>query len=173
MLKKVLSIYGHVVSFKFSCHRLPLHSIKVAPVPRVHRSVNKFLWIKTKVLTCLIVPIVQLTTNFDSITKFTIEKCVRANLFNEFLSGIVKKWPEMMVLRGSYVKDANFRLKQSTVLQYCWYWLRYKKCTGHKWTSIRSSGNFTLSIFIHWGQSYGSAKSVSYTHLTLPTNREV
>ena len=55
------------------------------------------------VLTSLSVPRVQLTTNSDSTAKFRIEKCVRANLFNEFLPGIVKKRPEIMVLRGSYI----------------------------------------------------------------------
>ena len=46
---------------------------------------------------------VQLTTNSDSTAKFTIGKCVRANVFNEFLPGIVKKRPEMRAL--SYVKN--------------------------------------------------------------------
>ena len=43
----------------------------------------------------LSIPRVQLTSNSDSMAKFTIEKCVRAKVFNGFLHGIVKKWPEM------------------------------------------------------------------------------
>ena len=34
-------------------------------------------------------------------TKYTVEKCVRAKDFIEFLSEIEEKWPETVVLMGS------------------------------------------------------------------------
>ena len=51
----------------------------------------------------LSIPRVQLTSNSDSMAKCTIEKCVRANIFDAFLPGIVKKRSEMVVLRSSVI----------------------------------------------------------------------
>ena len=82
-----MSIYGHVVSFLIftpyvgsaqpqSCARYP------PPMLAVLASVI--------VLTSLSVPRVQLTTNSDSTVKLTIEKCAKANIFNELKQTIEK-----------------------------------------------------------------------------------
>ena len=44
---------------------------------------------------------------------------------------------------------------------------------SHEWARLEADGTVTVGISDHAQEALGDVVSVSYTHLTLPTNREV
>ena len=57
---------------------------------------------KIHILCIFSLPKVQLIPNSDPTAKFLIQKFVRAKVFNEFLPGIVKKPPKMVLFLNHF-----------------------------------------------------------------------
>ena len=85
---------------------------------------------------------VHLTSTFDSMTKYTVEKCVRAKDFIEFLSEIEEKRPETVVLMGSLI------CKNSMFIFFTFCYFEY---TGEPMGAMRLIPNENLNNLLHRG----------------------